>query len=306
MHEVKFDDILRMLNDSLLITICDRRPRKVGTVTLATDTGFPRLDALSPALFSPGYLKAIAGRSELLPKIAHSLDRICRRTKSSDLKQKLDRLHESLPHNPRPQSGSRFGSNNSSPKSNVQAHLWSLLQHQSVNSRAWPRWNQDILEQSAITSEWQQQHSHMLDANPTIWGSGDDFGDENMDAPLDSQDTLLDDMFEFDFEDIGLTEPHDSTDLQTDQRLVDDSEVSDEESFWEELDVGDMDRDSRETFFEDILQPEGVDDARTKLRVFGTDQIAYGDFETLDDSFTNASERMRYNGEGRHNGFGQD
>ena len=56
-HEVKFDDVLRMLNDSLSIAFCDRRPRKTSGVILSRDTGFPRLDAVSPALFSPGYLE---------------------------------------------------------------------------------------------------------------------------------------------------------------------------------------------------------------------------------------------------------
>lgn len=56
-HDVKFEDILRMMNDSLSIVISDRRPRNAGGIILSGDTGFPRLEAISPAIFSPGYLE---------------------------------------------------------------------------------------------------------------------------------------------------------------------------------------------------------------------------------------------------------
>ena len=56
-QEVKFEHVLRLLNDSLSIAFCDRRPRKSRGVIVSKDTGFPRLDAISPALFSPGYLE---------------------------------------------------------------------------------------------------------------------------------------------------------------------------------------------------------------------------------------------------------
>lgn len=60
-HDVNFENVLRMMSDSLSIVICDRRPRKSGGIVLSNDTGFPRLDTISPVLFSPGYLRVGPG-----------------------------------------------------------------------------------------------------------------------------------------------------------------------------------------------------------------------------------------------------
>ena len=65
-HEVKSENIFNLLNDSMSILFYDRRPRKLAGVVLASDTGFPRLPATSPALFSPGYL-------EVRPQISHGV-----------------------------------------------------------------------------------------------------------------------------------------------------------------------------------------------------------------------------------------
>ena len=71
-HHVQFEDILRMVNDSLPIVFCDRRPRKSGGIILSCDTGFPRLDTVSPALFSPGYLEVRSTTNQTSPDPKHS------------------------------------------------------------------------------------------------------------------------------------------------------------------------------------------------------------------------------------------
>lgn len=56
-HKVDLDELLKIVNASLHIMICDRRPAKAGGIILSNDEGYPKLAALSPALFSPGYAR---------------------------------------------------------------------------------------------------------------------------------------------------------------------------------------------------------------------------------------------------------
>ena len=56
-HKVDFEELVRIVNASLHIMICDRRPAKAGGIILSSDKGYPKLAALSPALFSPGYAR---------------------------------------------------------------------------------------------------------------------------------------------------------------------------------------------------------------------------------------------------------
>ena len=56
-HEVKFENIFNLLNDSMCMLFYDRRPRRMAGAVLSSDTGFPRLPTISPALFSPSYLE---------------------------------------------------------------------------------------------------------------------------------------------------------------------------------------------------------------------------------------------------------
>ena len=56
-HKVELDELLKIVNASLHIMICDRRPAKARGIILSNDEGYPKLAALSPALFSPGYAR---------------------------------------------------------------------------------------------------------------------------------------------------------------------------------------------------------------------------------------------------------
>lgn len=56
-HKVELEELFKIVNASLHIMICDRRPAKGGGIVLSSDEGYPKLAALSPALFSPGYAR---------------------------------------------------------------------------------------------------------------------------------------------------------------------------------------------------------------------------------------------------------
>ncbi len=56
-HKVDLEDLFKIVNASLHIMICGRRPAKAGGIVLSSDEGYPKLAALSPALFSPGYAR---------------------------------------------------------------------------------------------------------------------------------------------------------------------------------------------------------------------------------------------------------
>ena len=54
-HNVDLEELFKIVNASLQIMICNRRPAKAGGIVVSSDEGYPKLAALSPALFSPGY-----------------------------------------------------------------------------------------------------------------------------------------------------------------------------------------------------------------------------------------------------------
>ena len=57
-HEINFEDMLKLVNASLYTMIVDRMPGTRGNVAgiiMSGDAGYPKLAALSPVLFSPGY-----------------------------------------------------------------------------------------------------------------------------------------------------------------------------------------------------------------------------------------------------------
>ena len=56
-HKVDLDELFKIVNASLHVMICDRRPAKAGGIVLSSDEGYPKLATLSPALFSPGYAR---------------------------------------------------------------------------------------------------------------------------------------------------------------------------------------------------------------------------------------------------------
>lgn len=71
-QKIRFEHLLRLLNASLRLAICDREAPKREGVILAKDTGFPRLVGISPALFSPGFLEV--GRLYECPIVHNDID----------------------------------------------------------------------------------------------------------------------------------------------------------------------------------------------------------------------------------------
>lgn len=56
-QEVKLEILVQLMDSSLRRMISDYRPVRTGGVILSSDAGCPKLAAISPALFSPGYVK---------------------------------------------------------------------------------------------------------------------------------------------------------------------------------------------------------------------------------------------------------
>lgn len=56
-QKTKFQPLLRLLDASLRLALCDRVTPKCEGIMLAKDTGFPRLVEIAPALFSPRFLE---------------------------------------------------------------------------------------------------------------------------------------------------------------------------------------------------------------------------------------------------------
>lgn len=56
-HKVHLDGLSKIVNASLHVMICDRRPAKAGGIVLSSDEGYPKLATLSPVLFVPGYAR---------------------------------------------------------------------------------------------------------------------------------------------------------------------------------------------------------------------------------------------------------
>lgn len=56
-HDIKLEILVQVMDASLRRMMSDYRPVRPGGVLLSSDAGFPKLAAISPALFSPGYVK---------------------------------------------------------------------------------------------------------------------------------------------------------------------------------------------------------------------------------------------------------
>jgi len=56
-QKTMFRPLLRLLDASLRLALCDRAAPKCEGIMLAKDTGFPRLVEIAPALFSPRFLE---------------------------------------------------------------------------------------------------------------------------------------------------------------------------------------------------------------------------------------------------------
>ena len=64
-HEVKFEEVLKVLDASLHTMICGHMRGSVGGPVMSNDTGYPKLAEISPALFSPGYAE-VSGTPKLV------------------------------------------------------------------------------------------------------------------------------------------------------------------------------------------------------------------------------------------------
>ncbi len=56
-QEVKVEILVQLVDSSLRRMLSDYKPVRHGGVVLASDAGYPKLAAISPVLFSPGYVK---------------------------------------------------------------------------------------------------------------------------------------------------------------------------------------------------------------------------------------------------------
>ena len=64
-HEVKFEEVLKVLGASLHTTISGRMRGSIRGPVMSNDTGYPKLAEISPALFSPGYAE-VSGTLKLV------------------------------------------------------------------------------------------------------------------------------------------------------------------------------------------------------------------------------------------------
>ena len=56
-QEVKVETLVQIVDSSLRRIISDNKPVRSGGIVLSSDAGCPKLATISPALFSPGYIK---------------------------------------------------------------------------------------------------------------------------------------------------------------------------------------------------------------------------------------------------------
>ena len=56
-HDVTLEALVQMVDSSLRRMISDKKPGRPGGIVLSSDAGHPKLAAISPDLFSPGYVK---------------------------------------------------------------------------------------------------------------------------------------------------------------------------------------------------------------------------------------------------------
>ena len=56
-QDVTLDAIVQMVDSSLRRMMSDQKPGRLGGIVLSSDAGHPKLAAISPDLFSPGYVK---------------------------------------------------------------------------------------------------------------------------------------------------------------------------------------------------------------------------------------------------------
>ena len=56
-QEVNLEILVQMMNSSLQTMMSGNKPVRPGGIVLSSDAGYPKLAAISPDLFSPGYVK---------------------------------------------------------------------------------------------------------------------------------------------------------------------------------------------------------------------------------------------------------
>lgn len=131
----------------------DHKLVRPGGIVLSSDAGLPKLAAISPGLFSPGYSKvkantvfhdaadgpyqAVTQRTALLPIIARTVARVYRRTNTSGLKDELKRLQEvSISNYLDRGSTENFDSSSVIFSSSIEARLWFLMQSKLIDPLA--------------------------------------------------------------------------------------------------------------------------------------------------------------------------
>ncbi|KAL8683615.1 MAG: hypothetical protein Q9186_000387 [Xanthomendoza sp. 1 TL-2023] len=206
-------DLVRLLDASLRHTLrgtprLSRRPRRPqeGTpdVQLVQETSAPSLADISPALFRPGYMKAISQRAPLISRIASSISKICPSAQPHDLLSSEIRASTStLPI--------------CMNLSELQVRLWHLLQ-----KRRWPTTAIEPLDCDDVemfnrherdrellfdvdhkcnelhwtTQGWENDDEEMLDTDLSFLGeldhSDEDLFSSYEGTPFSSQDTASD------------------------------------------------------------------------------------------------------------------
>ena len=202
-------------------------------------------------------IQTVTARRTLLPTIANSLLGISRRTVSSSLKQKSQRLQETLPDEGLRDTLSFLDEpeDNNATSTGIQAHLWLLLQREMISPRAWPGWIPNILNTSKLNRN-EDSNSNMLDETrpksiiePSL--SGKDF-----ECVSDDEDLLFDYDLDENNDFCHIEEILDSqrlVDLQTCENFAVEDDSMDEDLFWAELELDRSEKPSSEASFDDIL-----------------------------------------------------
>ncbi|MCJ1475222.1 hypothetical protein MMC13_003883 [Lambiella insularis] len=156
--------------------LCEKPVRYVPGIKLKSMSPGPKLAEICPALFSPGYLRAMSHRSRFLSTIAQSMSSTSRRAKSDTLKSTFAHLLQStssgLPTNIASSSAARQAASQA-PISKLEARLWLLTQKKVFDPvAAWRLkpiiWNdqslppdaQEMLDDgSSLTSPSKASHS---------------------------------------------------------------------------------------------------------------------------------------------------
>ncbi|KAK0514218.1 hypothetical protein JMJ35_002835 [Cladonia borealis] len=233
-HKVDLEELFKIVNASLHIMVCDRRPAKAGGIILSSDEGYPKLAALSPALFSPGYARAISRCEPLLSTISHTMSSIYCRTRSLGLKRKMEQLLDMATDRYIQEEGpscEHTESRSSNLTSAVNARLWFLIQRRSND----PTSSAKIKAFGVPKEALKLAHASEMMLDESLMEERDE------EAMFDSQDTLLAEDFGqaqevFEQDAMDWEDPEDDL-LLDDETLVGD-QIVEQDYLWKELDEG--------------------------------------------------------------------